>query len=1325
MKVIKHLSRFIILFAMFGVFALSSWGALNVCPGDTISNLDGATSSSSQTIAANLPANTTHYYSFTPSVSGTIQVDSAMSSAYANSLYIKDGCDLVLWANISDSDNKSSPAIEVLANKQIVIAFQRRHTTSKNYTLEFNFIYIPPAPPIMNNIPNQTANVNTSFTLNLSDYVTPTNGDVITDYTLTGSLPAWLSFNSGTLSGKPTQTASAITFSATATDKDGISNPKSFTLTVEPQITETTGGRDFTERTKENIFGDVRVVGNTVLCELNSAKTACVESANNVSNNSVNLQRAPLSYSTLVIPAGATIESARIYWQGRKAESSSWDSSSKAKAGEIGIRKGNSGAFTTLIADIKDFDTTANIPIYSASADALSIVNGSGRYYIDTADFYTITGKTSDGLGTYGAWTLVVIYKDPNEENIRNITIFDGYRKVISGNSNNVNVSVSGFLSPSAGPVDSKVYVFAGEGDKYLDKTGDVIKMAGATYNTVLQTLGTFDSRVDVDGDRSPNLVNNNGIDIHKYDTGTSGRDIITNKETGANFQFTSDQDTYFPSLIVFSTQLYVPDVCYLEEVSFNNQPITGTNLPEKGENVEYTVEITNKNNELAKGVLIEKIFDKPDEIKYVAGSVNITVGEGTAEYSNDTDTMKLFLGSGAISGVGGTIEKGQISEFKYLAEVGDQNASQNRYLVSYRNDVLDVTFSGIEIRKCVDFNNSFGVYFPVIGKYNTVRSGAVDVEHGDTDPVDPLDEKNALYTQIVGKSFVVDVISLNSDNITPMNSNEDVDLTIVELPLSGDCSEATDLLSINYPINISEKKYERATVTANKASRNAVFKMQTASAPPVCSRDSFAIRPATYTIDANPTEPLVGNRKYQFTFVATHHESSTIASENYNQIVHNMLDKNATTQLIVPAGCDSLDTTAKYTNVAIPFANGSVVAEVLYPNIGEVEFKLSDKEWTLVDSDKGDCIEDSAQNTSDGSGRVGCMTQGSKTFNFVPEKFTSELLLGNGSNDKSFTYISSEREISAPLTLKITAMLHPETTGEANAATNYTKDCFSSDINTTISLIPNQALSNGTNTQARIRFFDDLALTSTLINQNLNTATFQTIQDKFVAGISDVNISINFQRNLTLADNPFSIAKNDFNITQVVDINGITGSDFNRADDMNATFVYGRTNASKQRYGANGGPANIYFEVYCFDKGIDTCNKTLLPNGVNSRKINDRRWYINDNHDSLSDGNVTLVMQKGGLNTSADIVTATDNPTGNPSTTTIQYSGNGGYPYRTTMQNEASPWLIYDENDPTSTRNEFQVEFNNAGEWSGEHETETTTKKDNINTNTNRRVIW
>lgn len=1472
MNTIKYFSRFIALFTIVGFFALPSWSAIDECPGNVVTGLNGATTSQSKIINATIPANSTHYYYFTPSVNGTIQVDSYMNATY-NSLSIKSGCSAILWNDTSDSNSKSTNTINVTSGQQVIIAYERRYTNSKPYSLDFTFI--AQTPPLMGNIPNQTGNVGASFSLNLSSYVTLTNGDAITGYTLTGTLPTGLSFNTttGIISGTPTTVASAVTFSATATDNDGLSNSDSFTITVNPPqadlvltitapasvttnntiqyainitnngplttdnivvtdilptsltyqtsygadwictftsasrtlscihptslvsgdsasitivtvapstaqtvtnsasitssalsdsnsannsaststtvlaaSTSSSNERQFTLQKQYNINGNVQIVGNSMLLKSDGTCAGTGTNNNDISTTWANKDSDGTTWNAtsadLTLPKGVNsskIKYAGLYWQGRVDDAHD-DAAFWAAAKTIKF-KAQGLSYQTLTSSDSKYNWTlrSSDSNYQGSLDVTAIIKQS----IDTAAAADIdsTGFSGTFWGAniqaekmtngFGAWALIVVYED-YADTLKNISLYDGYTSVDNGEV--IPTTLSGFLTPTSGAVESNFLIFGGEGDITLTDSVTLTNRYG-----VDQSLGSniFNSSQEINDisvtDRDPSCENTIGIDIDSFDVGSTSTatPIIGNNQTSTIVKLKSTGDVYYPGLFAFSTQLYTPDVCYLEDVSFNGLAITGSNLPATGDNVEYTISITNKNNEPAKGVFVEKVFDRPDEIIYVQNSMSIapipgisytaktdTIGDDTAEYSNPTETIKLLLGSEASWYEGGTITKDAITKFKYSAEIGDQNASENSYLISYRNDLLHITFTGIPIRKCSDFNNSFGVYTPVIGNYNTVRSNSgIDLASG-PDPIEPADEKNALYTQIVSKPFDVHVISFANDNITPASWSGDLNLTIVEVPESGDCSDANTILSNTYELHFLNEKYKQTTVTPTAASKNALFKMVT-NATTVCSRDSFSIRPAAFKIDANDTT-LVGNRPYQFTFTASHDGSPVTPSQNYTQSIHNALDKNATTQLIIPLGC-TLPTPIEYTNVALPFIDGQVSALVIYPNIGNVEFKLSDNQWSAVsgDQNKGDCVIGSENNTPDADGKVGCMVQSAQTFAFVPEKFTSTLTLANSNSVGGFTYIATnEPNMSAPLTLTATASLDGNM-----AATNYTAGCFSRNTNTTITLANNQNLSpSGTTTQNRIKFFDDLNTTSRLISQIGNQATFLTSEGNFTNGSSVVTIRANFDRNQTNPDNPFNIARNDFNITQIVDTDGVTGSDFNRTNDMNATFVYGRTNASRQRYIGNSGATNIYFESFCFGA---TCNTALLPNGAASRKINDARWYINDNHVSTTDGNITVVVQKGGVNAGTDTVTATDNPVGNPSQTTLDYSGGRGYPYKTTMQNGASPWLIYNESNQTATRNEFQVEFNDVGEWSGEHNTTTTTKKDKINTSTNRRVIW
>ena len=354
-------------------------------------------------------------------------------------------------------------------------------------------------------------------------------------------------------------------FEYTITDNNGNTSTAKVNITVTPPYSETTGGRPFTLKHQESLFGDVKMIGNSVLC-YKGRGTTCIEPPRNYENGDLSLSKTSESYSTLSLPSNSTVKYARLYWQGRNPSRASWTNSDKVNAKTLKLKQGNN-SFVTLKADVLDLvnPTRSTYATYSASADVTGYVqtHGAGKYYIDPDSLFTTTGHP-DGLGAYGAWVLVVIYANANTTTAKNITIFDGYQ-VIDG-SNSVDIPVSGFLTPKTGTVDSKAYIFVGEGDKYI--TGDDLLMKGKYFHTSFTSIApnsrnAFNSRIDVPGARRPNLTNNNGIDIQKYNVGTSGKNIISTNETGATFRFTTGGDVYFPSLVVFSTELYLPKLCY------------------------------------------------------------------------------------------------------------------------------------------------------------------------------------------------------------------------------------------------------------------------------------------------------------------------------------------------------------------------------------------------------------------------------------------------------------------------------------------------------------------------------------------------------------------------------------------------------------------------------------------------------------------------------------------------------------------------------------------------------------------------------------------
>ena len=70
------------------------------------------------------------------------------------------------------------------------------------------------------------------------------------------------------------------------------------------------------------------------------------------------------------------------------------------------------------------------------------------------------------------------------------------------------------------------------------------------------------------------------------------------------------------------------------------------------------------------------------------------------------------------------------------------------------------------------------------------------------------------------------------------------------------------------------------------------------------------------------------------------------------------------------------------------------------------------------------------------------------------------------------------------------------------------------------------------------------------------------------------------------------------------------------------------------------------------------------------------------------------------------------------------RYDGTLGLPYEATMESNVSNWMIYDENNQTAETNKHIVIFQAETTWTGEHETNTTTKTQKVR-RVNRRTMW
>jgi len=604
------------------------------------------------------------------------------------------------------------------------------------------------------------------------------------------------------------------------------------------------GDREFSLRNTYTVFGDVITTGNTVLCQLNAAGTECEESEYNVGNRYVDLQKAPQSSSTVTIPTNSEIKLARLYWVGRKQVDTVWDDSSINNASKIKIRKDLTGTFTEFTADYIDIDYNINRPIYSASVDVTDFVSESGIYDIDTSSFYTLTGTTSDTLGTYGAWTLVVVYEDPNESTAKNITIFDGFKQITG---DDVDISVSGFLTPKDDDVDSTLYVFASEGDKYL--SGDKISMGGKLHNTTKVVLGDFDSRIDTDGTRVPDLINNNGIDIQKYNVGTTtgAEDIITNSETGANFTFSTDSDHYFASLLIFSTQIYIPKFCYDYAYKQNGIYFTENNDGANDPHITY-----NSSNPISANTPVEVVLYFKNQIDSDLSAENVflnitDMNISQIQYINDSTKIQLSTDLEPISK--DDIDWNTQVSNSYIKDIPLGTQSPNDYFYIYYsvNPTVETSLHSkisAELRYDLSLSNGTSIpytlelgskvplcttsnfeYRPVKGRFNVVDT--------------PIYTGSGFYnlpTQIVNRRGSFSVIAIDNDfsdltdNFIDINTSvwvEMIDMGAFHLN-DASCTQVDSNISERIKVELVSGIADLSTIDSfnTQAKQNAAFRI-------------------------------------------------------------------------------------------------------------------------------------------------------------------------------------------------------------------------------------------------------------------------------------------------------------------------------------------------------------------------------------------------------------------------------------------------------------------------------------------------------------------
>ena len=459
--------------------------------------------------------------------------------------------------------------------------------TSNISTFTVTVTAAPPSPPIMLPIPDMNITVNTPISIDLSTYVIPTNGDTVI-YTLTGTLPGGLTFNTSTgiINGQATQEINA-TLTLLATDKDGDSNTSTFIISVQPINMINNDFRAFSLRYQATFYGKMLTIGNTILVAPDKQEDNVCDTYTNdtyISNASKSNDQYelcayyddananfPTTRATLNIPVATAkqVKWAGLYWQALVEDNFAIESM------QIKLKHSQMSAYQTIDYTTLDYQSVVSgYTSYSAFANVTQyfVDNNLSNGVITVGNIPVVEGEIS-GIGSYGAWTLVVIYEDTTEP-LQNFSVYDGWQK-INDTNNIVDINISGFYTPKNAPdgINAQVSVFTAEGDKLI--AGDTLSVRPSKQANYTELIPNMNSAINTTPAfiRTPNPSNNQGIDIQAFELGAKGKNIILPEESSMLLRFYSEQDhsydpnfaqdTYFPSMVAFSAELYTPAICY------------------------------------------------------------------------------------------------------------------------------------------------------------------------------------------------------------------------------------------------------------------------------------------------------------------------------------------------------------------------------------------------------------------------------------------------------------------------------------------------------------------------------------------------------------------------------------------------------------------------------------------------------------------------------------------------------------------------------------------------------------------------------------------
>jgi len=243
-----------------------------------------------------------------------------------------------------------------------------------------------------------------------------------------------------------------------------------------------------------NAIGDITFAANTLMTSPGNTQAA-IDARNGVgsqlNNDNWNMAYVDIdgdastfnsSSSQLLLPAGADVLFAGLYW-GARATSADSDTALQAvkfkRPGDAGYNDITGAVVGKVIGGVSNLP--ANVLTYGAYADVTNLVKATGAGTYTTAN---VKGNPGN-INHFAGWSLVVAYTAPGEV-ARNLTVFNGFADVSNNSAadRNVTVPFSGFIAPPSGDVNATLGFVTYEGD--LGITGDSAFLNGGNGESQL-----------------------------------------------------------------------------------------------------------------------------------------------------------------------------------------------------------------------------------------------------------------------------------------------------------------------------------------------------------------------------------------------------------------------------------------------------------------------------------------------------------------------------------------------------------------------------------------------------------------------------------------------------------------------------------------------------------------------------------------------------------------------------------------------------------------------------------------------------------------------